>query len=80
MTTSIEAQAIALIARRKRVPPESIAPHMTLAEAGVNSLDAIELVFEFEDTFDISISNEAVQKMHTVGDVVAALQAALGPR
>jgi acyl carrier protein len=70
---AIAAQVIALIARRKALPPESITREMTLAEAGVNSLDAIELVFDFEDAFNISIPNEAVQRLRTVDDVVRAL-------
>lgn len=50
---------------------------MTLAEIGVSSLDAIELVFEFEDELNVSIANDAVQRLRTVADIVAALQAAL---
>jgi acyl carrier protein len=35
----------------------------------VMGLDGAELVMEIEEAFDISISNEAAQKMRTVGDV-----------
>lgn len=77
MSDALDQQVIALIAQRKNLPADQIAPEMTLADIGVNSLDAIELVFEFEDTFKISIPNEAVQQMRTVDDVIIALRAAL---
>ena len=37
---------------------------------GADSLDIVELVMEFEDTFDMSIPDEDAEKIQTVGDAV----------
>lgn len=39
-------------------------------DLGADSLDLAELVMEFEDTFDMNISDEDAEKLHTVGDAV----------
>ena len=43
----------------------------------MDSLDAIELVFKFEDALNITIPDEAVHQMRTVEDVIVTLRAAL---
>lgn len=35
-----------------------------------DSLDVVELVMEFEDAFDMEISDEDAEKINTVGDAV----------
>ena len=35
-----------------------------------DSLDLVELIMELEDSFDIKISDEDAQKIHTVGQAV----------
>ena len=77
MSASLEEQVIAMIASRRNLPPDTITPRSTFAEIGVDSLDAIELVFKFEDTFHITITDEAVQRMRTVEDVIVTLRTAL---
>lgn len=44
-------------------------------ELGADSLDAVELVMNIEDEFDISISDEAAQGLKTVGDLVRYIEA-----
>lgn len=39
-------------------------------DLGADSLDAVELNMAFEDAFDISIPDEDMEQMKTVGDVV----------
>ncbi len=39
-------------------------------DLGADSLDIVELVMEFEDTFDMSIPDEDAEKIQTVGDAV----------
>ncbi len=39
-------------------------------DLGADSLDAVELNMAFEDAFDISIPDEEMAEMKTVGDVV----------
>jgi len=40
-----------------------------------DSLDVVELVMEFEDAFDMEISDEDAEKINTVGDAVNYINA-----
>lgn len=44
-------------------------------DLGADSLDAVELNMALEDAFGVSISDEALSEMKTVGDIVAYLEA-----
>lgn len=39
-------------------------------DLGADSLDVVELVMEFEDEFDMEISDDDAEKISTVGDAV----------
>ena len=41
-----------------------------IEDLGADSLDIVELVMEFEDEFEISLPDEEVAKMKTIGDAV----------
>ncbi|MBM7454010.1 acyl carrier protein [Acholeplasma morum] len=43
-------------------------------DLGADSLDAVELIMNIEDEFDISISDEAAQNLKTVGDLVTYIE------
>jgi acyl carrier protein len=44
-------------------------------DLGADSLDVVELVMEFENEFDLEISDEDEEKMATVGDVIKYIEA-----
>ena len=46
-------------------------------ELGIDSLQAVNLVVEMEERFDISISEEELEGLKTVGDVVQAIKGKL---
>ena len=43
-------------------------------DLGADSLDTVELIMEFEKEFNLSIPDEAAEKIVTVGDAVNYLQ------
>ncbi len=43
-------------------------------DLGADSLDTVELIMEFEKTFDISIPDEQAEKIQTVGQAVEYLE------
>jgi acyl carrier protein len=71
---SLEQQVIAIIAKKKKVDPGGITPSTTFEELGIDSLDAADLLFTFEDTFGIVIPDDAAQTMKSVGQVVEGLR------
>lgn len=44
-------------------------------DLGADSLDTVELVMAFEEAFDMEIADEEAEKMKTVGDAVAYIEA-----
>ena len=54
---------------------QDIRPESKLAELGIDSLKAITLVFELEETFNIDIPNELIHSIVTVNDVLDRLGA-----
>ena len=44
-------------------------------DLGADSLDTVELIMEFEKEFSISIPDEEAQKITTVGDAIAHVEA-----
>ena len=46
-------------------------------DLGADSLDVVELVMEFEDEFDMEISDDDAEKIATVGDAVNYIKSTL---
>ena len=49
-----------------------------IEDLGADSLDIVELVMEFEKEFNIDIPDEDAEKLRTVGDATAYLNAKIG--
>jgi len=52
---------------------DDIALTTTLESFGMDSLDSVELVMAFEDEYNIEVSDEEVEKIRTVGDILTCL-------
>ena len=74
---SIEQRVIGAIARSKRIDASGIRPETTFEELEMDSLDAIELLFEIEEEFDLTVEDEAVQGKENVGQVIEAVREAV---
>jgi acyl carrier protein len=61
-------RTIAQIAEVKRIPEEGIKPESTLQELGMDSLDAMNLLFALEEEFDVSIPDTEAHAIRTVRD------------
>lgn len=44
-------------------------------DLGADSLDTVELIMEFEKEFNITIPDDQAEKINTVGDAVAFIEA-----
>ncbi|MFN7950820.1 MAG: acyl carrier protein [bacterium] len=53
---------------------EVVAEASLLEDLGADSLDIVELVMAFEEEFDMEISDEEAEKIHTVGEAVKYIQ------
>lgn len=66
----LAARVIAVFADNKRVEPERISAATTFVELNVDSLDALNIAFALEEAFRISIPDEQLQQLKTVGDAI----------
>jgi acyl carrier protein len=57
------------------VPEDEITVDTPLAEFADDSPRLVEYVMEIEEEFDLSLSEEEVQKIQTVGDVIRLIEA-----
>ncbi len=53
---------------------EVVSEASLLEDLGADSLDIVELVMAFEEEFDMEISDEEAEKIHTVGEAVKYIQ------
>jgi acyl carrier protein len=77
--TDVTNDVIAIIAKKKRVEKATVEPSDRLEALGLESLDAVEMIFDLEEKFDIQIpynanTNNPRTEFETVGDVVNAVQ------
>lgn len=68
---------IAIIRKKMRVEKPTIEMTDKLEDLGLESLDAVEMIFDLEEKFDVQIpynANNPRTEFNTVGDVVRAIQ------
>ena len=70
----LEKTVIDMIAKQKQIPSDGIMLDSTFEELGVDSLDAMEVLFEVEEQMDVDIPDTAVRSMNDVRDVVDGLE------
>jgi len=75
MTQNIEETVINAIARQKMSDTAEISPSSTLEELAVSSLDAITIVYEIEELFDVEVPNEKLESLRTVQDIIDGIKA-----
>jgi acyl carrier protein len=68
-------EVISLIAEKQKIAPETLTDQTELTKLGIDSLKAITLLYELEEHLCIEIPNEAFERIQTIGDVVAELEA-----
>jgi acyl carrier protein len=66
----IEQKLIEIVRREKNVPDDLLTASTPLADAGIDSLDALTILFGVEEEFRISIPDDRARAMKTLGDLV----------
>jgi acyl carrier protein len=75
--TDVTSDVIDIIAKKKRVDKPTVELTDRLEDLGLESLDAVEMIFDLEEKFDIQIpynANNPRTEFDTVGEVVRAIQ------
>ncbi len=75
---SVLEQVVTIVAKQLDKDPSAFSESTDLQEAGFESLDVIEMIFNLEDEFKIDIpfnANEAdTSQMRTVGDIARLVE------
>ena len=74
-------QVIAALGEYLKKDERKLAPTLSLREdLGLDSLAIIELLYRIEEVFNLSIPDEDLEKLQTVGDVIAYIENGMGPK
>jgi acyl carrier protein len=74
MSNGVTEKVLALVASTKRIPREKVSIESTFEELGMDSLDGINLMFEVESEFNISVPDEEARSIQSVRDLIEKLE------
>lgn len=73
---SIEARVKSIIVDKLGVDEKEVTPQASFTnDLGADSLDTVELIMDFEKEFNIAIPDEQAEKINTVGEAIAYIEA-----
>jgi acyl carrier protein len=75
---NVEAAVRRELTERHAIPDEEIHLAAKPYELGLDSLDLVELVVQFEEDFKVELSDVEVEGCNTIGDIIALVEAKLG--
>jgi len=72
---SVQERVVDIVASQLGVDKEKIGPDTSFVnDLGADSLDTVELVMELEEEFEISIPDDAAEKISTVGEAIKFIE------
>jgi len=73
MSQNIENAVINIIAKHKKLDLSAITNDSLLVDLGLSSLDAITIVYDLEEKFDVEVPNETLAELHSVQDIIEGI-------
>jgi acyl carrier protein len=80
LSKDIIGTVVASIAKVKEIAPESISMDSTFESLKMDSLDGLDLFFELEEAFDLTIPDERARSLRTVREVVIEIETLISYR
>jgi len=71
---SVETKVKEIIAEQLEVAVDKLSIDTTFEDIDADSLDIVELVMALEEEFDLEISDQEIENIKTVGDVVKYIE------
>jgi acyl carrier protein len=76
--SDVAAKVKAIIVDKLGVDENEVVPTASFTnDLGADSLDTVELIMEFEKEFDLAIPDDEAEKISTVGEAIAHIEAAV---
>ncbi len=66
----------AIIAEKLSIPVTNVTQEATFKDLGADSLDTVEIIMNFEETFGIEIKDEDAEQIKTIGQAVELIHSA----
>lgn len=64
-----------MLAKQLNIKPEVIKPESDVVkDLGADSLDVVDMLMSLEDEFDVEIPDEEIERIRTVGELVAYIE------
>jgi acyl carrier protein len=73
----IERELSAIVRQEKNVSDDLLRPETPLADAGIDSLDSLTILFAIEERFKISVPDDRARAMKTFGDMIDIVESLL---
>lgn len=64
-----------IVRKEKNLSDDMLKPDTNLAEAGIDSLDSLTILFGIEEEFKISIPDDRAKAIRTFGDMIDVVEA-----
>lgn len=80
MNPAVLEQVTVIVARHLQQPAWEIPPDVPFADLGADEIDHVEIAWAVEESFGVSLSDEHLETMKTVNDVVRVVDQLLEVR
>jgi acyl carrier protein len=80
MSDEFVQRVLKVIAASKRIPPETVTIDCDFQQLGIDSMDAVEILFALENEFDISIPDEEVRQVRNVRQMCEGVEKLVAAR
>ena len=74
MPSNVTEEVLDVIAETQRIPRETITLDSRFEELGMDSMDAVNILFALEEKFDITIPDEAAKQIRSIREMVDGVQ------
>ncbi|OPL15034.1 MAG: acyl carrier protein [Firmicutes bacterium ML8_F2] len=71
---SVEVKVKKIVAEQLEVAADKLSLDTTFEDIDADSLDIVELVMALEEEFDLEISDQEIENIKTVGDVIKYIE------
>jgi acyl carrier protein len=74
MSEELIQRVLKVIATSKRIPQETVTIDSDFQTLGIDSMDAVEILFALENEFDITIPDEEARAVRSIRDMCAGVE------
>ena len=74
MSEELIQRVLKVIATSKRIPLETVTVDSDFQQLGIDSMDAVEILFALENEFDITIPDDDARAVRSIRDMCAGVE------